>query len=82
MSDSCCRIERHANGFTVSMRDPEIEKRNNKGKGGWRDPWRSFVFTDIKKLTEFLTENLEKALPADEFDTSYAKALKEDMGDG
>ena len=54
MGDSCCRIERQSNGFTVDIRDPEIEAANNKRDnsrsapiGRWRDPWKSYVFKDV-----------------------------------
>lgn len=78
MSESCCRIERHENGYEVSIRDPEIVKKNMSSKNGWRDPDRSYVFADFDKMMEFLKNNLDKALPSGEYETSFAKALQEE----
>ena len=81
MGDSCVRIERLTNGFEVEIRDPEIEKANNKrdGRTGsigtWRDPWKSYAFKTAKEVTEFLTKALPKTVPDnDEFSTAFDKA--------
>lgn len=88
MSNYCTvRIERLANGWSVRMTDPKIVEANNKRstKGGdyapYRDPEVTFAFDDAKGVLAFLNANLEKALPTDEFDTSFAKALGETAKD-
>lgn len=71
------RIERAANGFTVSMTDPKIEAANRKrsAKGNYDqpylDPRKEYVFTDLKAVMAFLTANLEKALPKDDYDSAF-----------
>jgi hypothetical protein len=73
------KIERAANGFEVCLRDPEIVKANAKAdlsKGGkWRDPEREYVFTTIDEVLKFLGKHLDKALPADDYDTAFDKAV-------
>ncbi len=73
------RIERAANGYEVCVTDPEIVAANRKAKteGPWRDPEREYVFKTLKEVLDFLDKNLDKALPADEFDSSFAAALAE-----
>ena len=86
---SDCRIiiSRLANGWTVRMTDPKIVEKNQKrdGKNGsyapWQDPEVTFAFDTPKDVLKFLNANLEKALPVDEFDTSFAKALGETAKD-
>lgn len=85
---NCCtiRIERLANGWSVRMTDPKIVAANNKRseKGAYtpyRDPEVTFAFDDAKGVMKFLEANLEKALPTDEYDTSFAKALGETAED-
>lgn len=73
------RIERAANGFTVTMTDPKIEAANRKrdlsSKSGsyqpYIDPRKEYVFTDFKAMMTFLTANLEKALPKEDFDSAF-----------
>lgn len=88
MSNSCTiRIERLANGWTVRMTDPKIVEANNKRSEKsnystpWKDPEVTFAFDDSKGVMKFLQANLEKALPVDEYDTSFAKALGETAED-
>lgn len=87
MSNSCTiRINRLANGWSVQMTDPKIVEANNKrsdksGYTPWKDPEVTFAFDDAKGVLEFLNANLEKALPTDEYDTSFAKALGETAKD-
>lgn len=84
-NDDCCRIERAANGYTVSMKDPEIVKANNKRSESekyaigtpWKDPNKSFVFETVEDVLMFLQKTLPKALPIDEFGSTFTKALKE-----
>lgn len=83
MGDECCRIERAANGFTVTLRDPEIVKQNRASDGPskrpmpYRDPNVSYVFDSVEKVLTFLEKSLAKALPLDEYTTTFTKALKE-----
>ena len=71
------RIERAVNGYEVEMTDPKIRAENMKPNTKWRDPEVSFVFKTVKEVTDFLVANLDKALPMDEYETSFTKALKE-----
>lgn len=91
MSDSCVRIERFENGFTVGIRDPAIDKRNNlpyekREKMGvsYTDPWKSFVFKDADGVVAFLKKNLKKAIvqkKSDDFGTAFDTAASEPDGD-
>lgn len=76
MSEYCCRIERAKNGYTVEMTDPKIVAENNKpSKGNEPRMWRSsrieYVFEDIEDVLKFLRTNLDKALPLDEFSSTF-----------
>lgn len=86
--DECCRIEKVANGFTVSMKDPDIVKANRKREntkepspGRWQDPNKSFVFENVEDVLTFLQKTLPKALPADEYGSTFTKALQETDSD-
>lgn len=81
MSQHCCRIERAENGYEVEVTDPEIVKQNNEKDSSYKNPNVSYVFEDIDGVLKFLKANLDKTLPASEFDTSFKKALKESMDD-
>ena len=88
MSDSCCRIERQSNGFTVDIRDPEIEAANNKRDGSrtapigrWRDPWKSYVFKDVGEVLAFLKKALPKAAKGDEYGSAFDAAVAIPDGD-
>lgn len=83
-----CRISisRLANGWTVRMTDPKIAEANNKREKNnystpYRDPEVTFAFDTPKDVLKFLTANLEKSLPTDEFETSFVKALGETAKD-
>lgn len=85
--DDDVRIKRLSNGYTVRIRDPKIIKANQKrdsSKGPcapYKDPEREFAFTDIDKVLAWLKANLDKALPEDDFDSSFDAALVEDNDD-
>jgi hypothetical protein len=86
--EECCRIEKVANGFTVSMKDPDIVKANQKRNSGksnslgmWKDPHKSFVFDSVEEVLTFLQKTLPKALPSDEFGSTFTQALKETDSD-
>lgn len=72
------RIERAANGYSVSMRDPKIEAANRKRdlstKGSYApyiDPNREYVFTTFDAMMTFLKANLDKALPQQDYDSAF-----------
>lgn len=82
-NDCTIRIERLQNGYTVRMTDPEIRKKNHerdKGDGccspAWEDPDVSYAFTTKEEAIKFITENIDKALPEDEYSSSFDKAVK------
>ncbi len=77
MSDCICRIEKAANGYEVELYDPAIAKANAK-KGKWRDPMVCHVFTDLKTMMKFLTENLPNAGPEDEYSSTFDMLSEED----
>ena len=74
------RIERLTNGYEVSVRDPKIVEANRKSNSSYKNPCREYVFTDVKSVLLFLEKNLDKALPADDFDSSFDAAVA-DMDD-
>lgn len=83
-NDCNIRIERLQNGYTVRMTDPEIQKkndaRNTAGKGEcapYEDPEAKYAFTTKEEVIKFITENIDKALPVDEFTSSFDQAAKE-----
>jgi hypothetical protein len=86
MYDDCnIRIKRLQNGYNVSMTDPEIVKQNKaRDKGGdgccstgWQDPDVSYAFSEKQEVIDFISKNIDKALPDDEFSSSFDKAAKE-----
>lgn len=86
MSSCNIRIERLVNGYTIEMTDPELVKKNNKRdtKGAsscapWVDPNVTLMFETAEEIIKFLTDNIEKVLPSDEFETSFTRALKEEV---
>lgn len=81
MSD-ICKIERLANGYEVEVTDPKIAAANKKSKmGGWKDPKVSYAFKTIKEVLAFLEKNLDKALPLDEYESSFDMAAKDEEED-
>ena len=90
--DGCIRLERAANGYTVSMRDPKIVAANASAdirrSGSWKDPDMEYVFSGAKALKdalEFIEKNADKALPATDFDTTFdmiTSAGDDATGDG
>lgn len=78
MSTCTIRIERLANGYEVEITDPAIAKANSSAKvGAWRDPNIGYAFKTSKEVMAFLSKNLEKALPQDDYTTSFDKAASE-----
>lgn len=72
------RINKTGNGYTVNLRDPDIEKNNRVDKGPWTDPNVEFVFTDEAKMIKFVTKSLKALQTGDEYETAFSKALMED----
>lgn len=77
MGQMLARIERAENGFSVEMCDPAIKKRNDDSDGDYKDPYVTFVFKTTAEVTAFLDENLDAAMPMDDFATSFTEAAKE-----
>jgi len=84
MGEFSIRIERATNGYEVSVRDPKIVKANekrdysSKNPTPYRDPNREYVFKTLKEVLDWLGKHADKALPADEFDSSFDAALAEE----
>lgn len=78
MGDCVARIEKLQNGYEVEMKDPEIVKANMKpskgGVGTYRDPNVAYVFKTVEEVLAFLKTNLEKAIPADDYESSFDEA--------
>lgn len=83
MSSCTIRIERAANGFEVEMTDPKIAAENKKTGPDkpWKDPCVSYVFKTSAEVVSFLQKNLEKAIPMDEYSSSFDAALEEEDDD-
>lgn len=83
--DCDIRIQRHQNGYTVRITDPAIVKANRErdkaAKGETCAPWRdsqvSYAFTTREEVSSFIKANIDKALPVDEFSSTFDKAAKE-----
>lgn len=88
-SDCSIRIERLQNGYNVRITDPEIVKanqeRDKKSKDGccapWRDPQVTYAFTTKEEVSKFVIDNIDKALPNDEYSSTFDKAAKEVLDD-
>lgn len=80
MGEACCSIERMANGYEVEITDPDIVKanRNSGPNKPWRNPKVSYGFKTVDEVLAFLKKNLDKALPADEYGSSFELASQED----
>lgn len=81
-----CRvvIERVANGYEVEVTDPKLAANRHKATPidePYRSPEKEYVFTTVDEVLTFLTKNLDKALPADEYDSSFDEALTEEDDD-
>lgn len=85
MYDCNIRIGRTQNGFLVTITDPAIVKqnqeRNNTSKGDccapWQDPDVKYSFETKEAVATFISENIDKALPVDEYSSTFDKAAKE-----
>lgn len=79
MSEFDICIERTVSGYELRLRDPEIVKANKKTDKpptySYKDPYREFVLKDKAALLKFLEDNIEKALPKDDFESSFDTAV-------
>lgn len=77
------RIKKLTNGYSLYFRDPEIVKANESTKSIklYRDPEREMAFKNVKELTTFLNANLQKLCAADDYETSFSKAVMETEND-
>lgn len=86
MGECTVKIERLVNGYEVEMKDPEIVKANAKPSKGsnftpYKNPNVGYVFKSVDEVLAFLKTNLEKALPMDEFESSFDTAAAEEGDD-
>lgn len=82
MGECVVRIERLANGYEVELKDPKIVEQNNKpSKGGslgaYKDPHVAYAFKTVEEVIAFLQKNLDKAMPMDDYATSFEEAAQE-----
>lgn len=74
MGDCRVVIERVANGYEVEVSEPAS---SNKSDVPYVDRRKEYVFKTVEEVLAFLTKNLDKALPADEYDTAFDDAVEE-----
>jgi hypothetical protein len=75
------KVKAAGNGYTVEMRDPDIEKQNAKADGPYRSPYVEFVFTEKEELFKFLDKAMDKLSKGDEYDTAFSRAMTEEADD-
>jgi hypothetical protein len=80
MGDDIVRIEKLNNGYEVEIRDQKQAAKNEK-PGAYRDPWCSYAFKTTAEVCKFLEQNLDKAVPPDNFNSSFDAAVAEDGDD-
>lgn len=73
MGDCRVVIERVANGYEVEVSEPSTKKDD----GMYADRRKEYVFKTVDEVLGFLTKNLDKALPADEYDSAFDDAVEE-----
>lgn len=74
MGDSI-RIEVLENGYTVEVRDPDIDAANKKPKSEWESPWKTYAFSTPEEVKTFVGEHLDKLLPPPDADTEFSSAF-------
>lgn len=78
-------IERERDGFEVTCTDPAIVKQNETrnaevaGSTPWKDPEVEFYFETKEQVLKFLEGAIEKALPRDEYSSTFDKLAKDAM---
>jgi hypothetical protein len=80
MGDSIVRIEKLNNGYEVEIRDQKQAAKNAK-PGPYIDPWCSYAFKTTAEVCTFLEQNLDKAVPEDDFNASFDAAVADDGDD-
>lgn len=75
MSDCRVVIERVANGYEVEVSEPASSSK--KANDLYVDRRKEYVFKTVEEVLGFLTKNLDKALPADEYDSAFDDAVEE-----
>lgn len=76
-------IERTQNGFLVRITDPDLVKKNNERDKSsdccapYQDPQVKYSFEDKAGVIDFITKNIDRALPVDEYSSSFDKAVKD-----
>jgi len=76
MDNAPVSICRAVNGYVVRFSDPEIMAANKKSDKYMLSEIE-MVFPDAAAVLKFLGKNLEKLVQEDEYDSAFAKALKE-----
>jgi len=81
--DCIVRIEKLSNGFEVEIRDAKQADKNRSSKidAPYHDPWCCYAFKTTAEVCAFLDKNLDKAVPPDEFGSSFDAAVAEDEED-
>ena len=80
--DYIVRIEKLSNGFEVEIRDHKQAKKNSDPKGGaYKDPWQSYAFKTTAQVCKFLEDNLDKAIPEDDYATAFDAASADEADD-
>lgn len=70
------------NGYTMRVRDPELDEKNRKSEG-YVDPYIEMVFTKESELLAGVKKALAGMKPAQsEYETAFAKAIAEGSSDG
>jgi hypothetical protein len=77
------RIEKLDNGFEVEICDQKARAKNKKPGAGltYTNPWRSYAFRTTAEVCKFLEKNLDKAVPTDDFSSSFDAAVAADEDD-
>ena len=76
MGDCRVVIERVANGYEVEVLEPASSTKKDANVL-YQDRRKEYVFKTVDEVLGFLTKNLDKALPADEYDSAFDDAVEE-----
>lgn len=83
MSYESIKICRDKNGYSVSVTDPEIVKKNDSRKNGvgeWKDPCIEYNFDTKSQVLVFVEKAFDIALPASgDYSTTFDAAAKAAM---
>ena len=77
MGDCRVVIERVANGYEVEVSEPASSSKKDANVL-YQDRRKEYVFKTIGEVLSFLTKNLDKALPQDEYDSAFDEAVEEE----